>query len=79
MIRWRVVCGLWVIILIRSPTNVFIRVDFPAFGRPIILTKPDLNDMVNLFAALAGKTVQTPGYHGINDLEHHQGVFGSAS
>jgi hypothetical protein len=28
-----------------SPINAFISVDLPAFGLPIILTNPDLNDI----------------------------------
>src|SRR4051812_43665185 len=38
----RVVCGLSVTIAMRAPMRVFSRVDFPAFGRPMIDTNPDL-------------------------------------
>src|SRR5690606_34026131 len=40
-IRWRVVCGLSVTMLIFSPTSAFISVDLPTFGRPTIATKPE--------------------------------------
>jgi len=32
---------LWVPIDSRSPTRLFISVDFPTFGKPMIATKPD--------------------------------------
>ena len=35
--RWRVVCAVFL-----CPTTALIRVDLPAFGRPISVTKPDL-------------------------------------
>ena len=37
-----VVCALFVTIESRSPTRAFISVDFPTFGFPKMLTKPDL-------------------------------------
>ena len=39
--RWRVVWAFEVIMLSRSPTRSFIRVDLPTFGLPTIFTKPD--------------------------------------
>ena len=42
MIRCRVVCALNVAMEIRSPTNKFIKVDFPTFGLPTIFTNPAL-------------------------------------
>ena len=42
IMRCRVVCALDVIIDRRSPTRSFIRVDFPTFGLPTILTNPAL-------------------------------------
>src|ERR1700730_3260677 len=40
--RFRVVCGFEVTIAIFCPTSRFTNVDFPAFGRPTIATKPAL-------------------------------------
>jgi hypothetical protein len=45
--RWRVVCALEVIMLNFSPTKIFIKVDFPALGFPIIFTNPALCAMFN--------------------------------
>ena len=42
-IRFLVVCGLLDVIAIFCPIRRFINVDFPTFGRPINVTKPDLN------------------------------------
>ena len=42
-ILFLVVWGLSDIIATFCPRTLFINVDFPTFGRPIILTKPDLN------------------------------------
>src|SRR5437016_7665797 len=39
--RLRVVCGLAETIATFSPTSAFNSVDFPALGRPRMLTKPD--------------------------------------
>jgi hypothetical protein len=36
----RVVCGLSEVITIFRPTNTFVRVDLPAFGRPTNDAKP---------------------------------------
>lgn len=41
--RCRVVCALNVAIEMRSPTKIFIRVDFPTLGLPTIFTNPALN------------------------------------
>ena len=43
IIRFRVVCGLCVVMAIRSPTIAFKRVDFPTLGLPMMAIKPDLN------------------------------------
>jgi hypothetical protein len=41
-----VVCGFGVIIDIFSPSNRFIKDDFPTFGLPIIAANPDLNLLI---------------------------------
>jgi hypothetical protein len=38
--RWRVVCGFFDVMLIRSPISAFSSVDFPTEGRPTIATCP---------------------------------------
>ena len=43
-----------VAIEMRSPTRRFISVDFPTFGLPTILTKPDLNILAKLIPFFAG-------------------------
>src|SRR6202012_1997749 len=40
VMRWRVVCALRDVILTFWPTNAFISVDLPTFGRPTIATMP---------------------------------------
>lgn len=52
MILCRVVCGLAVMIDIRSPTRAFIKVDLPALGLPIIFTNPDLCMEEKVFVAV---------------------------
>src|ERR1700675_4794163 len=47
--RLRVVCGLEVTIAIFCPTSRFTSVDFPAFGRPRIATKPERNIFPSAF------------------------------
>ena len=42
VMRVRVVCGLLDVIAIFCPISRFIRVDFPTFGLPISVAKPDL-------------------------------------
>src|ERR1019366_6652057 len=39
----RVVCGLSATMATFWPTRALIKVDFPAFGRPMMETNPDLN------------------------------------
>ena len=41
-IRFLVVCGLLDVMAIFCPIRWFISVDFPTFGRPMIVTNPDL-------------------------------------
>ena len=43
----RVVCGLSATIATFWPTRAFSNVDFPAFGRPMMETNPDLNSVFN--------------------------------
>ena len=50
--RCLVVCALGVTILSFSPIRAFIKVDFPAFGFPMILTKPALCVLSKSFFAL---------------------------
>ena len=38
--RWRVVCGLREVMLMRAPTSAFSSVDLPTDGRPTIATWP---------------------------------------
>src|SRR5690606_10688734 len=56
MIWCRVVCALGVMIDIFSPTNAFIKVDFPALGFPMILTNPALCDMKCCFYLMCKDT-----------------------
>ena len=42
IMRWRVVCALEVMMLMRSPTRLFMSVDLPTLGLPTMFTKPDL-------------------------------------
>ena len=44
--RWRVVCALGVMMEIFSPMSALSNVLLPAFGFPMMVTKPDLNDMM---------------------------------
>src|SRR5450756_2637351 len=43
----RVVCGLSDMMAIFSPVSKFNRVDFPVFGRPTIVTNPDLKPIAS--------------------------------
>src|SRR5450756_1406484 len=45
----RVVCGLSDMMAIFSPVSKFNRVDFPVFGRPTIVTNPDLKPIASSF------------------------------
>src|SRR6185437_3072997 len=40
VIRWRVVCGFFDVMLMRAPTSAFSSVDLPTDGRPAIATWP---------------------------------------
>src|SRR6185437_13104210 len=40
VIRWRVVCGFFDVMLMRAPTSAFSSVDLPTEGRPTIATWP---------------------------------------
>src|SRR5690554_2421524 len=51
-----VVCALGVIIDIFSPTSLFISVDLPAFGFPMILTNPALCDILSFYYLLCKET-----------------------
>src|SRR5579872_54090 len=55
--RLRVVWGLGEMIASFSPTRAFSRVDFPAFGRPRMQTKPERKGILVLYQ------FQLPGLH----------------
>src|SRR5271169_1057128 len=73
--RFRVVCGLRVTIASFSPTRAFSRVDFPAFGRPIIETNPERNAMSGPDLLWRGDALQADpnaldaALSGVQDLE----------